>query len=46
MNNNLLNEYISIRAAARKTSISRSTISLHLKDNTKIDGRKFIWKYA
>ena len=46
MNNNLLNEYISIRAAARKTSISRSTISLHLKDNTKIDGREFIWKYA
>ena len=46
MNNNFLNEYISIRAAARKTSISRSTISLHLKDNTKIDGREFIWKYA
>jgi len=46
MNNNLLNEYISISAAARKTSISRSTISLHLKDNAKTDGREFIWKYA
>lgn len=40
MNNNFLNEYISIRAASRKTSISRSTISLHLKDNTKTNGRE------
>ena len=46
MNNNFLNEYISIRAASRKTSIPKSTISLHLKDNAKTDGREFIWKYA
>jgi group I intron endonuclease len=46
MNNNLLNEYISISDASRKTSIPKSTILRHLKDNTKIDGRKFIWKYA
>jgi hypothetical protein len=46
MNNNFLNEYISVSAASRKTSISRSTISLHLKDNAKTDGREFIWKYA
>lgn len=46
MNNKFLNEYISIISAARKTSIPRSTISLHLKDNTKTNGREFIWKYA
>lgn len=46
MNNNLLNEYVSLRSAARKTCISRSTISLHLKDNTKTHGREFIWKYS
>ena len=44
MNNNLLNEYISISDASRKTSIPKSTISLHLKDNTKTNGREFIWK--
>jgi hypothetical protein len=46
MNNNFLYEYISVRAASRKTSIPRSTISLHLKDNTKTIGREFIWKYG
>jgi hypothetical protein len=46
MNNILLNEYISISDASRKTSIPKSTISLHLKDNAKTDGREFIWKYA
>ena len=46
MNNILLNEYISISDASRKTSIPKSTISLHLKDNAKSNGREFIWKYA
>lgn len=46
MNNNLLNEYISISDASRKTSIPKSTILRHLKDNAKTDGREFIWKYA
>ena len=43
MNNNLLNEYISVSDASRKTSIPKSTILTHLK---KSNGRKFIWKYA
>ena len=43
MNNNLLNEYISVSAASRKTSIPKSTILTHLK---KSNGREFIWKYA
>ena len=42
-NNNLLNEYISVSAASRKTSIPKSTILTHLK---KSNGREFIWKYA
>lgn len=45
MNNNLLNEYISIREASRKMSIPKSSLSAHLKDNTKTGGG-FIWKYA
>jgi hypothetical protein len=32
--------------ASRKTSIPKSTISLHLKDNATTNGREFIWKYA
>lgn len=43
MNNNLLNEYISVSDASRKTSIPKSTIFGHLK---KSNGREFIWKYA
>jgi group I intron endonuclease len=43
VNNNLLNEYISVSAASRKTSIPKSTILTHLK---KSNGREFIWKYA
>lgn len=43
MNNNLLNEYISVSDASRKTSIPKSTILRHLK---KSNGREFIWKYA
>ena len=47
MNNNLLNEYISVSAASKKTSIPKSTIFGHLKkNNTKTNGREFIWKYA
>jgi hypothetical protein len=43
MNNNLLNEYISVSDASRKTSIPKSTILTHLK---KSNGREIIWKYA
>jgi group I intron endonuclease len=46
MNNNFLYEYISVSDASRKTSVPKSTILTHLKDNTKIHGREFIWKYA
>ena len=45
MNNNLLNEYISINDASRKTSVPKSSLLVHLKDNTKTGGG-FIWKYA
>ena len=45
MNNNLLNEYISISDASRKTSIQRKIISLYLRGKTNIAGG-FIWKYA
>jgi len=31
--------------ASRKTSVPKSSISVHLKDNTKTGGG-FIWKYA
>jgi group I intron endonuclease len=44
MNNNLLNEYISIRVASIKSSVPRTSISAHLKDNTKTGGG-FIWSY-
>lgn len=44
MNNNILNEFISINAASRKTSVPRTTISVNLKDKTK-SGGGFIWKY-
>lgn len=43
MNNNLLNEYISVSDASRKTSIPKSIILRHLK---KSNGKEFIWKYA
>ena len=46
MHNNLLHEYISISEASRKTSVPKSSLLVHLKDNTKIHGREFIWKYA
>jgi hypothetical protein len=45
MNNNLLNEYISVSEASRKTSVPKSSLLVHLKDNTKTGGG-FIWKYA
>ncbi len=45
MNNNLLNEYTSISDASRKTSVVKSSLLVHLKDNTKTGGG-FIWKYA
>jgi group I intron endonuclease len=45
MNHNLLNEYISISDAHRKSSVPRTTISAHLKDN-KITSRGYIWKYG
>ena len=45
MDNNLLNEYISVNDASRKTSVPRSSLLVHLKDNTKTGGG-FIWKYA
>jgi group I intron endonuclease len=45
MNNNLLYEYISISEASRKTSVPKSSLLVHLKDNTKTGGG-FIWKYA
>jgi hypothetical protein len=45
MNNNLLNEYTSISEASRKTSVPKSSLLVHLKDNTKTGGG-FIWKYA
>ena len=44
-NNNLLNEYTSISDASRKTSVPKSSLLVHLKDNTKTGGG-FIWKYA
>ena len=44
MNNNLLNEYTSISDASRKTSVPKSSLLVHLKDNTKTGGG-FIWKY-
>ena len=44
MNNNLLNEYISINAASRKSGVPSTSISVHLKDNTKTGGG-FIWTY-
>jgi hypothetical protein len=46
MDNNLLHEYISVNEASRKTSVPKSSVLVHLKDNTKIHGREFIWKYA
>jgi len=45
MDNNLLNEYTSISDASRKTSVPKSSLLVHLKDNTKTGGG-FIWKYA
>ena len=45
MDNNLLNEYISVSEASRKTSVPKSSLLVHLKDNTKTGGG-FIWKYA
>ena len=45
IDNNLLYEYISISEASRKTSVPKSSISVHQKDNTKTGGG-FIWKYA
>ena len=45
MNNNLLNEYISINAASRKSGVPRTSISAHLKDNTRTGGG-FLWTYA
>lgn len=45
MNNNLLNEYISISVASKETRIPKSTIGVHLKDKTKTGGG-FIWMYA
>ena len=45
MNNNLLNEYISISVASKKSSVPKSTIGVHLKDKTKTGGG-FIWMYA
>ena len=45
MDNNLLNEYISISEASRKTSVPKSSLLVHLKDNTKTGGG-FIWKYV
>ena len=45
MDNNLLHEYISVNEASRKTSVPKSSLLVHLKDNTKTGGG-FIWKYA
>ena len=45
MNNNLLNECISINAASRKSGVPRTSISAHLKDNTRTGGG-FLWTYA
>lgn len=45
MNNNFLNEYISVSEASRKTAVPKSSLLVHLKDNTKTGGG-FIWKYA
>ena len=45
IDNNLLYEYISISEASRKTSVPKSSLLVHLKDNTKTGGG-FIWKYA
>jgi hypothetical protein len=45
MNNNLLNEYISINVASRNSFVPRTSISAHLKDKTKTGGG-FIWMYA
>lgn len=45
MNNNLLNEYISINDASRKSGVPRTSISAHLNDNTRTGGG-FVWKYA
>lgn len=45
LNNLLLNEFESIRAASNKSLVPRTTISSHLKDKTKTGGG-FIWKYV
>jgi group I intron endonuclease len=45
MNNNLLNEYISISVASKKSSVPRTSISAHLMDKTKTGGG-FIWMYT
>ena len=45
INNNLLNEYTSISEASRETSVTRKSISLYIREKTKIAGG-FIWKYA
>ena len=42
-NNNLLNEFESIREASRITNISRTSIGLNLKNKVKNFG-EFIWK--
>jgi group I intron endonuclease len=44
-NNNLLNEYNSIRVASRNSSVPSSTIRYHIKNKTK-SGGGFIWMYA
>lgn len=45
INNNLLNEYTSISEASRKSSVTRRTISLYLREKTK-STKGFIWKYV
>ena len=45
INNNLLNEYTSISEASRETSVTRKSISLYIREKTKIAGG-FIWKYV
>ncbi len=45
MNDNLLNEHISINAASRKSGVPRTSISAQLKDNTRTGGG-FVWTYA
>lgn len=45
IHNNLLNEYTSISEASRKSSVTRRTISLYLREKTK-STKGFIWKYV